>query len=203
MKTGRNDPCSCGSGLKFKKCCYLDPLKQDEINRPNVFSPKSRQIKHDPSIPIKIYKLKVVLTGMGYEDIENEVSRTFEVTGKNTLYHFHQAIQHAFNWDNDHLFGFYFGELFDREDEYSGDPMGGRLSLRGGIGIQPKSAEATEIRDLTLTESSSFFYMFDFGDQLVHTVEVEEIRDKNDTDNIAPTLVDKVGIAPSQYGYDD
>ena len=45
--------------------------------------------------------------------------------------------------------------------------------------------------------------MFDFGDQLVHTVEVEEIRDKNETDNIAPTLVDKVGIAPSQYGYDD
>ncbi len=22
MKTGRNDPCPCGSGLKFKKCCH-------------------------------------------------------------------------------------------------------------------------------------------------------------------------------------
>lgn len=21
-KIGRNDPCSCGSGKKFKKCCY-------------------------------------------------------------------------------------------------------------------------------------------------------------------------------------
>ena len=21
MKTGRNDPCPCGSGLKYKKCC--------------------------------------------------------------------------------------------------------------------------------------------------------------------------------------
>jgi len=21
MKIGRNDPCSCGSGIKFKKCC--------------------------------------------------------------------------------------------------------------------------------------------------------------------------------------
>lgn len=21
MKVGRNDPCPCGSGLKFKKCC--------------------------------------------------------------------------------------------------------------------------------------------------------------------------------------
>lgn len=23
MKTGRNDPCPCGSGAKFKKCCLL------------------------------------------------------------------------------------------------------------------------------------------------------------------------------------
>lgn len=24
MKTGRNDPCPCGSGKKFKKCCIVD-----------------------------------------------------------------------------------------------------------------------------------------------------------------------------------
>jgi len=23
IKVGRNDPCSCGSGLKFKKCCLI------------------------------------------------------------------------------------------------------------------------------------------------------------------------------------
>ena len=22
MRVGRNDPCPCGSGVKFKKCCY-------------------------------------------------------------------------------------------------------------------------------------------------------------------------------------
>lgn len=26
MKIGRNDPCSCGSGKKFKKCCMLSPI---------------------------------------------------------------------------------------------------------------------------------------------------------------------------------
>ena len=28
MKTdiGRNDPCPCGSGLKFKKCCLSNPI---------------------------------------------------------------------------------------------------------------------------------------------------------------------------------
>jgi SEC-C motif-containing protein len=25
MKTGRNEPCPCGSGLKYKKCCLLAP----------------------------------------------------------------------------------------------------------------------------------------------------------------------------------
>ena len=25
VKIGRNDPCPCGSGLKFKKCCLLNP----------------------------------------------------------------------------------------------------------------------------------------------------------------------------------
>jgi SWIM/SEC-C metal-binding protein len=27
-KTGRNDPCPCGSGKKFKKCCVDQPAQQ-------------------------------------------------------------------------------------------------------------------------------------------------------------------------------
>jgi len=30
IKAGRNDPCPCGSGLKFKKCC----LRKNEPNPP-------------------------------------------------------------------------------------------------------------------------------------------------------------------------
>ena len=33
MKIGRNDPCICGSGKKYKKCCLLGtpiPYKDDE-----------------------------------------------------------------------------------------------------------------------------------------------------------------------------
>lgn len=26
-KVGRNDPCPCGSGLKYKKCCFGKPAK--------------------------------------------------------------------------------------------------------------------------------------------------------------------------------
>ncbi|TLY83733.1 MAG: hypothetical protein E6K41_00425, partial [Gammaproteobacteria bacterium] len=26
MKPGRNDPCPCGSGQKYKRCCGLQPV---------------------------------------------------------------------------------------------------------------------------------------------------------------------------------
>jgi hypothetical protein len=43
-KVGRNDPCPCGSGNKFKKCCALkpaapvvaEPLDAKETNRTNL-----------------------------------------------------------------------------------------------------------------------------------------------------------------------
>jgi len=33
-KTGRNDPCPCGSGLKFKKCCALKPAGTEALPPP-------------------------------------------------------------------------------------------------------------------------------------------------------------------------
>lgn len=203
MKIQRNDKCPCGSGLKFKKCCYLDPVKNEEIVRASLFPAATpEQIRAELSKPLKIYKLKVTLIRMGYDEIEEEVSRTLEIKGNDTLYHLHLSIQNAFNWDNDHMFSFYFEELFDNEFAYSGNPLGECYSSL--MGIQAKSAAKTQIRDLTLTEASSFFYLFDFGDELVHNVYVEEIRDQADGDSNSGTIVSQVGIAPSQYGeYDD
>ena len=199
MKIHRNDKCPCGSGLKFKKCCYLDPVKNAEIVGASLFPASTpEQIRAELSKPLKIYKLKVVLIRMGYDEIEEEISRTLEVRGNDTLYDLHMGIQRAFNWDNDHMFSFYFGELFDKEFAYSGNPLGECYPSR--IGIQAKSAANTQIRNLTLTDASSFFYLFDFGDELVHKVYVEEIRDWNDGDKQSLTIVCEVGKAPSQYG---
>jgi hypothetical protein len=34
MKVGRNDPCSCGSGKKYKKCCLAkDDAAEREVAR--------------------------------------------------------------------------------------------------------------------------------------------------------------------------
>ena len=33
MKVGRNDPCPCGSGKKFKKCCAFNKLPEKGVLR--------------------------------------------------------------------------------------------------------------------------------------------------------------------------
>jgi hypothetical protein len=42
-KIGRNDPCPCGSGKKFKKCCYL---KQHE-NAPQAATPQQVSLREE------------------------------------------------------------------------------------------------------------------------------------------------------------
>src|SRR6202162_5560734 len=39
MKTGRNDPCLCGSGKKFKKCCGSEGLRAVEPVETKAFDP--------------------------------------------------------------------------------------------------------------------------------------------------------------------
>ncbi|MGN5267109.1 YchJ family metal-binding protein [Aeromonas dhakensis] len=34
LRVGRNDPCPCGSGKKFKKCCGRVPCRQRGPRRP-------------------------------------------------------------------------------------------------------------------------------------------------------------------------
>jgi hypothetical protein len=51
-KIGRNDPCSCGSGKKYKKCC-LGPNSGDKNGSTTVATPSLRQISDDAS-PLEI-----------------------------------------------------------------------------------------------------------------------------------------------------
>jgi hypothetical protein len=199
MKLQRNEKCPCGSGKKYKKCCFLDPAKNAEITRAASLANTQEELFQLISKPMEVYQLKVDLIRMGIQEIEEEVSRTFEVEGNHTLYDFHMDIQDAFNWDNDHMFSFYLnGKLFDRESEYSANPLGEHTV--SGFGTPSKSAAITQIRDLGLTENSSFLYLFDYGDELVHEVKVKKIRDKGDGDIKLPNILTELGTPPSQYG---
>jgi hypothetical protein len=181
MKIQPNDDCPCGSGKKYKNCCFAAPKKKMK--------------------PKRVYRLKVELVRIAGQFFQ-DISRTFELEGDSTLYDFHLEIQDAFNWDNDHMFSFYMGnEIFDNENEYSGNPLG--IDIEFGWNGPEKSAAETKIKNLRLKEKSTFLYLFDFGDQLLHKVTVEKIREKNDDDKNLPLVVNSVGTAPPQYGFDD
>jgi hypothetical protein len=38
MKTGRNDPCPCGSGDKFKKCCEGKPDASQKVRSRGLYA---------------------------------------------------------------------------------------------------------------------------------------------------------------------
>ena len=199
IKIRRNDKCPCGSGKKYKKCCYLDPDKNAEILRSASIAKNHEEISKLIAMPANIYQLNVELVRMGFDEIEEEVSRVFELEGKQTLYDFHIKIQAAFGWDNDHMFSFYLGEeIFDRDNEYSANPMGEHIV--SSFGKPTKSATETQLRDLDLSAGFSFWYLFDYGDELVHEVTVKKIREMESNETGFPKLIKRKGIAPSQYG---
>ena len=136
---------------------------------------------------------------MGIDEIEEEISRIIEVKDKQTLYDLHINIQHLFDWDNDHMFSFYLGEeLFDRDNEYSANPLGEHIV--SSYGKQSRSATEYELRDLDLPMGFSFWYLFDYGDELVHKVTVEKIREIKPEESGFPKLIERKGNAPPQYG---
>jgi len=136
---------------------------------------------------------------MGFDEIDTEISRTFLMEGKETLYDLHINIQNAFEWDNDHMFSFYLSEdLFDRDNEFSANPLGEHIISSSGK--PTKSASDSQFRDLGLSTGKSFWYLFDYGDQLVHKVSVEEIREKTSEDTDLLKIINKTGNAPPQYG---
>jgi len=199
IKINRNDKCPCGSGKKYKRCCYLDPVKNAEIIRAASIAKTYEEVFTILSKPPLIYQMKIDLIRMGFDEIEEEISRVIEINDKQTLYDLHMSIQDLFEWDNDHMFSFYLGEnLFDRDNEYSANPLGEHID--SSYGKQSKSAAETELRDLDLPKDFTFWYLFDYGDELVHKVTVEKIREMKPEESGFPKLIEKKGNAPPQYG---
>ncbi len=202
LKISRNDLCLCGSGKKYKKCCFLNPEKDYEIKRAFNFSSTLEGAKKVFNEPIKKYTIKVQLTEHWLHDVSNEISRTFVVSGKETLYDLHLKIQDAFCWDNDHMFSFYLSnELYDSETEYSAAPDGEHYVSR--LGKPTKSASTAEIRDLGFEEGRQILYLFDYGDLLVHQVTIIGVEVCESSSRIPFKLVEKIGEDLDQYGLSD
>ncbi|PJD97836.1 MAG: hypothetical protein CK425_01520 [Parachlamydia sp.] len=43
QKLGRNDPCSCGSGKKYKNCCLIKPAAPKKFTAKWLSEPKKKE----------------------------------------------------------------------------------------------------------------------------------------------------------------
>ena len=199
-KIGRNEPCPCGSGRKYKQCCLSNPAANEKILRTASRVTSREELVTLLKRPTRICRLRVVLDSIRLQEPAEYVCRTIEIEDEETLYDLHWEIQSAFGWDDDHLYSFYMSdEVRDLQSEYAGDPMGGDVDsspLR-----TPRSAASTELRDLGLEKGMQFKYLFDYGDDLIHTVQVIDINDRTDDSPRYPRIVEKIGEPPPQYGY--
>lgn len=94
-----------------------------------------------------------------------DVWRRIELRGDQTLDELHEAIQEAFNWDNDHLYSFFLsGEAWDTETEY--------VSPYADDGHH---ANAYRLEHLPLKAGQTILYLFDYGDELEHIVKLEAV----------------------------
>jgi Plasmid pRiA4b ORF-3-like protein len=104
-------------------------------------------------------------------DIEPPICRLVRVPDAYTLDQLHRVIQLVFGWLDYHQYGFEVaGRQFEeRHDDAEGeDPTG------------------TTLRELALAKGARFSYTYDFGDNWVHEIEVEDVYISTPLDDEPP-----------------
>lgn len=118
------------------------------------------------------------------------VWRRIEMRGDQTLHDLHEAIQEAFDWDDDHLYAFY---LKSKGEE---KPTAYESPYAEG----ERSAAKYRLEHLPLQAGQTFAYVFDFGADLEHRVKLEAIVPGGaKLDLEYPQITEQHGEAPPQY----
>ncbi|MCP3890218.1 MAG: plasmid pRiA4b ORF-3 family protein [Desulfobulbaceae bacterium] len=113
--------------------------------------------------------------------------RTISTSGKSTLADLHLAIQIAYNFDNDHLYSFYFDP----------DRLSSRKSYHSPEGVEYPYADDFSIGQLNLYVGQELLYVFDYGDLWKFSVEVIEITKEQHFGNYK--ILQQHGESPEQY----
>jgi len=164
-KVGRNEPCPCGSGKKYKKCCGgaadipADPSGGKSPKRSNVIKVDFPQHGKKRTLPAPVYQLKVALQGA-----KPPIWRRIQVPGNITLEKLHGIIQVCMGWSDQHMHQF----LIDRTC----------YSLPGDDDLwqtsRPKNEAKYTLQDLDKKIQPRFQYIYDFGDDWIHQITVEK-----------------------------
>ena len=85
MKVGRNDPCPCGSGIKYKKCCLGKDL---QVNRdPGVMYAQRYKIRLKEEADIEGIRKAGQLVLDTFEQIEDKICPGIKTDEINTIVH--------------------------------------------------------------------------------------------------------------------
>ncbi len=134
--------------------------------------------------PLKTYQLKITL-----DSIKPLIWRRILVTEKITLFDLHELIQASFGWMDYHLH-----EYKIRNTSY-GDPQDDES------GLHPILNETRySLKKLQLAEGDRFTYVYDFGDDWYHTIEVEKIAPREKNQRLPVCLAGKRACPPEDVG---
>lgn len=128
-----------------------------------------------------LYTFKVMYT--------SQIWRSLLLSGEHTMEQFHELILRAYNFSDEHLYSFFMdGKKWSHKSIVS--PLDGE-----GMGI----ANKVRIGDLGLSKGQSFTYLYDYGDEWMFTITVEQIEEEASELSGRPRIQRKVGEAPDQY----
>lgn len=140
--------------------------------------------------------------------------RRIALRGGQTLHDLHEAIFEAFDREEEHLYAFHIPPAPSKSQsvrkyldfpEYA-HPYAREDDVEMVLGLffgrqQPQDAAQTTIEDLNLADKHRMLYLFDFGDEWLHWVTVEQIDGRPDEGDY-PRILERKGDSPPQY-YDD
>ncbi len=163
-KVGRNDPCPCGSGKKYKKCCgasgnVIAFPAQASLAGDSVGNPATPDRQPGPDV----YRLKVTI-----RDIKPPIWRRLLVPQGITFSRLHKIIQAAFGWQDYHLYRFSFGDTVVSLPSPDFPPE----ELYGDVRVL--NARGTKVDEL-LRARQRCVYIYDFGDNWRHDVVLEAV----------------------------
>ena len=149
----------------------------------------AREELEAPDEPGSLEGARTVYRFLARLEHEREVWRRIEVRGDQTLHDLHNAMQEAFDWDDDHLYAFFLsGIAWDESTEYVA-PLG-----------EGRHATRYRLEHLPLRERQRILYIFDFGDEWRHTITVEAIaRGGVASGATYPRITEQRGRSVEQY----
>ncbi len=111
MKIGRNEPCPCGSGKKFKKCCLKKDSYSNSKSIEDLLTPECQEIRNRFNNILRQSLETIYHVVDMYETIESEIDNIQQFLSCNQLTHYENASLYFY-------IATYYSKLFDYRKKY-------------------------------------------------------------------------------------